>query len=443
MQARKSRVSTKNKKKKNKKVVGKRSRCGGSGLINTLINKLPIELHIPGYQYCGPGTKLAKRLARGDKGINPLDAHCKTHDISYNNSGDLNTRHRADQVLQHNAWERFKAKDASAAEKTAALAVATAMKTKRMLGMGLNNNNKTVKNKTTTKKKIPLSSIRKIVRDKIQNDRYKTKNVNSSSSSNGGGIIITPTLIKTALNAAKAAVRHFGGKRNITLPRIIPIPKTGGFLPFLLPLFAGLSATGALAGGISGIARAVNSARDARIKSEEEARHNRTMEAIALGKKGSGLYLRPYRKSGAALYLKPYEKRLGSLPERPLTDVDLRRYAKNIPYFRGVFMRDNLPKGGPHENECGIVNLDSTRGPGTHWVCYRKHGSTVWYYNSFGNLRPPCELIDYFRGNCNNTTATTTTTTTTTTPTIYYNYEREQKFNTTICGHLCLKFLCK
>jgi hypothetical protein len=34
----------------------------GSGFLNTLINKLPIELHIPGYNFCGPGTKLEKSL---------------------------------------------------------------------------------------------------------------------------------------------------------------------------------------------------------------------------------------------------------------------------------------------------------------------------------------------------------------------------------------------
>ena len=53
----------------------------GSGLINNLINKLPFELHIPGYQYCGPGTHIQKRLSRGDSGINPLDSACKEHDI--------------------------------------------------------------------------------------------------------------------------------------------------------------------------------------------------------------------------------------------------------------------------------------------------------------------------------------------------------------------------
>ena len=34
----------------------------GKGLLNKIINNLPVELHIPGYQYCGPdGTKLTKR----------------------------------------------------------------------------------------------------------------------------------------------------------------------------------------------------------------------------------------------------------------------------------------------------------------------------------------------------------------------------------------------
>ncbi|KAK9681122.1 Phospholipase A2-like domain [Popillia japonica] len=71
----------------------------GSGLVDSLINKLPIELHLPGYQYCGPGTKLQKRLERGDSGINPLDQACKDHDIAYSQSKDLKQRHEADRIL--------------------------------------------------------------------------------------------------------------------------------------------------------------------------------------------------------------------------------------------------------------------------------------------------------------------------------------------------------
>ena len=63
--------------------VSRRRHHRGKGLVNKVINSLPFELHFPGYQYCGPGTKLAKRLARGDPGINSLDAAGKDHDIAY------------------------------------------------------------------------------------------------------------------------------------------------------------------------------------------------------------------------------------------------------------------------------------------------------------------------------------------------------------------------
>ena len=72
----------------------------GKGLVNSIINKLPIELCIPGYQYCGPGTKLRDRLIRGDSGSNPLGAACKEHDIAYSKNRDnLGTRHAADKIF--------------------------------------------------------------------------------------------------------------------------------------------------------------------------------------------------------------------------------------------------------------------------------------------------------------------------------------------------------
>lgn len=71
----------------------------GSGIFNGLINKLPFELHLSGYQYCGPGTKLSQRLSRNDPGIDKLDRACKEHDIAYSESNELIDRHKADKVL--------------------------------------------------------------------------------------------------------------------------------------------------------------------------------------------------------------------------------------------------------------------------------------------------------------------------------------------------------
>lgn len=113
---------------------------GGGGIISSALNKaidlLPVELHIPGYNFCGPGTKLKKRLARGDKGINPLDEACKIHDIAYSNFNDSGRRQQADKELAERAWRRFKASDASLGEKAAAWTVTTAMKAKTKFGGG-------------------------------------------------------------------------------------------------------------------------------------------------------------------------------------------------------------------------------------------------------------------------------------------------------------------
>ena len=109
----------------------------GAGLFDKAINALPFEVHIPGYQFCGPGTRLAKRLARGDRGINRLDAACREHDIAYSRSNDLADRHIADRVLAEKARERITASDSTFGEKAAATAVWAAMKAKTKLGMGM------------------------------------------------------------------------------------------------------------------------------------------------------------------------------------------------------------------------------------------------------------------------------------------------------------------
>lgn len=90
-------------------------------------------------------------------------------------------------------------------------------------------------------------------------------------------------------------------------------------------------------------------------------------------------------------------------------------------------MRDALPSHGPGKQEAAIVNLDSTSGSGTHWVCFRKYEDDhVEYFDSYGDLRPPLEVENYLRG-CH----------------IYYNDVGYQSVNkdSTICGHLCLAFL--
>lgn len=87
-------------------------------------------------------------------------------------------------------------------------------------------------------------------------------------------------------------------------------------------------------------------------------------------------------------------------------------------------MRDSFPKKC-RVNECGVINLDNSYGPGTHWCAYTKKKNACIYFDSFGDLRPPEEFIRYLGTRCK----------------ILYNYERYQNSNTFNCGHLCLEFL--
>jgi len=88
-------------------------------------------------------------------------------------------------------------------------------------------------------------------------------------------------------------------------------------------------------------------------------------------------------------------------------------------------MRDQLPKK-PWVHESGVINLHDSSKSGSHWVAYKKHKNKVFYFDSYGNLKPPIEVLKYFEG-CE----------------IRYNYERYQDFDSVECGHLCLLFLYK
>lgn len=114
----------------------------GKGVFNYLLNNLNMpEMHLPGYNFCGPYTDLDKRLARGDQGINKLDEACKKHDVFYKEHKDTESRQIADKILIEDADKVFHSSDSSLKEKGEAFLVKNAMNVKNMFGMGINQNN--------------------------------------------------------------------------------------------------------------------------------------------------------------------------------------------------------------------------------------------------------------------------------------------------------------
>ena len=71
----------------------KKEVAGGS-FINTLVKKLPFEMHLPGNNFTGPGTKLYKRLnpdgapKEWSITINTVDKAAYHHDLCYSKPDD-------------------------------------------------------------------------------------------------------------------------------------------------------------------------------------------------------------------------------------------------------------------------------------------------------------------------------------------------------------------
>ncbi len=147
----KKQTKTKNiskKKTKNNRLilVGKCEICGknkssfisirGKGFVNDLLNSgiLP-EMHLPGHNYTGPGTKLKKRMLRGDKPVNKLDEKAMYHDMAYSIFKDKKDRHVFDKKLQDEAMKIMKESE-SVKEKLEAGLVGGIMAGKRKMGLG-------------------------------------------------------------------------------------------------------------------------------------------------------------------------------------------------------------------------------------------------------------------------------------------------------------------
>ena len=91
-------------------------------------------------------THLEKRLARNDRGINPLDVACREHDIAYSRNKDLTKQPVADKIRAEEAWKWIIAKDSTLEERAATIAIWAVMKAKTKITMDNKEEEKLMKN---------------------------------------------------------------------------------------------------------------------------------------------------------------------------------------------------------------------------------------------------------------------------------------------------------
>lgn len=292
------------------------------GLIDRIVNKLP-EIHIPGYQYCGPGTDLEKRLARGDPGINKLDQACKDHDIEYQNIKDTKSRRKADKILVNQSLQRIISPDAKLSERAAALLVSSLMGAKiglTKIGLGLADGKGRMRSKIKKKRKKnsmkkkktkiisrPRRRRRGVKRQPMRNRSKKTqksipfsklvRSARATIKKNHHQNIDLNDTIRAAIRSAKDVQRN----KSVKLPRILKVPKLGGQIPPILPILSALSAIGTISSSAVGVANAIKN-----IKKIVENTSGGTNGGNGGKKIGRGLYLMRNSK-GSGFYLKPFQ----------------------------------------------------------------------------------------------------------------------------------------
>ena len=91
-------------------------------------------------------------------------------------------------------------------------------------------------------------------------------------------------------------------------------------------------------------------------------------------------------------------------------------------------MRDAIPRTA-NTSDCGIVNLNKSSKPGSHWVAYYKINDLRTYFESFGQVTL-YGVQKYLKKKWEEGKKV-----------IQRNTDIVQQPNTSICGHLCLYIL--
>ena len=147
-----------------------KSSIGGS-ILNKMINNLPVEMHLLGHNFTGPGTKLNKRLnadltpKEWSKPINRIDKAAYHHDICYLKNNDTATRNN---VCDKNMLNEMKdIYNPTLRERMERGLVSTLIGTKKRFGWGLSETEKKKKKFSTLAEELHKPVKRKFNKRRV------------------------------------------------------------------------------------------------------------------------------------------------------------------------------------------------------------------------------------------------------------------------------------
>lgn len=116
---------------------------------------------------------------------------------------------------------------------------------------------------------------------------------------------------------------------------------------------------------------------------------------------------------------------LFGIPFKTISNLSLLDLAEKFNIkLNDVIMKDQIPEHILNGNY--IINLNDSGESGSHWTCFHKDGTTIFWFDSFG-MPPVQRIVDILEK----------------TPPVdylHYNSNTIQNIKSTMCGFYCLGF---
>lgn len=106
------------------------------------------------------------------------------------------------------------------------------------------------------------------------------------------------------------------------------------------------------------------------------------------------------------------------------SDTDLNSRLKKIKYYRGAFLSDQIPDSKGNQNYY-VVNMDSGKGHGTHWLGLLEFPDRIIYFDPYGFL-PNQNVLKWIKSR---------------NKPYFYNKTDVQGMNSTACGKIVKFFI--
>ena len=118
--------------------------------------------------------------------------------------------------------------------------------------------------------------------------------------------------------------------------------------------------------------------------------------------------------------------------QRALTTIEINAKLRNVEGFLGTYASDEIPPKPDLKTFSIVVNVDSSRKPGSHWIALVYKTNTFYFIDSYGRRITNILFADEFKTTISNYIDGVS---------CKFVNKQLQQFTSNVCGEYCIYFI--